>query len=109
MRAEAQTSAPTTPEPMFPIVVNDRWRVMDDGALQWILQHRRQDKRAVAPSKRFGGDWYARSYCNTRRALLRCIKEYCGDVDPEAVARIETLPARHPQPYVARQLAKARR
>ena len=63
------------------VKLNDKWRI-DDDPLQWILK------------RRSGKVWRDRSFCMTRKALLRCIREYCGDVDPAAVAFIETWPER---------------
>ena len=33
--------------------------------------------------------WRARSYCRTKDALLRCIREYCGLADDGALGCIE--------------------
>jgi hypothetical protein len=65
------------------IALNDRWSVTDD-PLQWILQCRRGDQ------------WHARSFCRTRSALQRCIREYCGPVDAVARLQIDALPDWHP-------------
>ena len=43
------SAAATTAAVDFPIVLNDRWRVVDD-PLQWILQYRESD-----PSERSTG------------------------------------------------------
>ena len=67
--------------------LNERWRIVDD-PLQWILQRRGHTNGKVGP-------WQARSFCTTRKALLRCIRKYYGDVDPAAVAYIETWPERN--------------
>ncbi len=69
------------------VKLNDKWRIVDD-PLQWILQRRGEKNGKFGP-------WQARSFCTTRKALLRCIREYCGAVDPAAVAYIETWPERH--------------
>ena len=47
-----------------------------------------------SPGKSTG--WHNRSYCVTREGLLRCIREYCGEVDIAALATIEALPRWHP-------------
>ena len=52
------------------IELNRDWRVVDDD-LQFILQGR----KGAARSKATG--WRGRSFCRTREALLRCIREYC--------------------------------
>ena len=67
--------------------LNDLWRVVDD-PLQWILVRRGNKNGNFGP-------WKARSFCTTRKVLLRCIREDCGDVDPAAVALIETWPERN--------------
>ena len=42
-----------------------------------------------------------RSFCETRTALLRCIGEYCGEVDHDALRLVEQLPERYPGPAAA--------
>ena len=69
-------------------VLNDRWRVVDEG-LQWILQVRKG-----RPTAKSSG-WQHRCYHVERPALLRSIRELCGDVDPDALAVLETLPERY--------------
>jgi hypothetical protein len=64
------------------IALNGGWRVSED-ELQWILQRYR------------GGRWRDRSFCRTREALLRCIREYCGPVDPIGLLQVEALPEWH--------------
>jgi len=49
---------------------------------------RRQGRRT---SK--GSGWRGRSFCRSRTALIRCVGEYCGEVDPAALAIIESWPA----------------
>ena len=86
---DVDLSAAATPAAVdFPIVLNDRWRVTDD-PLQWILQYRESD-----PSERSTG-YKARSFCGSRGGLTRCVRDYCGDVDPDALARIDLLPDLH--------------
>ena len=66
--------------------LNDRWRVIEDrDAIQWILQVRKgvECGRAV---------WRGRSYCRTREALLRSVREHCGLVDLDALAALHDLP-----------------
>jgi hypothetical protein len=60
--------------------LNTHWRVIYD-PLQWILQHLR------------GGRWRDRSFCVTRRGLLRCIDENCGEAD---LSEILGFPEWHP-------------
>ncbi len=68
--------------------LNECWRVVDD-PLQWILQHRKG-----RPRKKNSG-WQGRSFCRTREALLRCVREYCVEVDPAALDKLNVLPDRH--------------
>ncbi len=67
----------------FPETLNSTWRVADDKKHQWVLQQRR------------GTKWRGRSFCRTRKSLLRCIERYCGIIDAEALARLENLPEWH--------------
>ena len=86
---DVDLSAVATPATVtFPIVLNDRWCVVDD-PLQWILAVR---QRANSKS---GSEYRHRSFCASRSGLTRCISEYCGDVDPDALARIDLLPDLH--------------
>jgi hypothetical protein len=62
--------------------LNATWRVVDD-PLQWILQRRKGNSRA----KNTG--WRARSYCRTKDALLRCIREHCCLPDDGTLGCIE--------------------
>lgn len=72
------------------IALNDRWRVRLNDPLQWILERRR-----ALPTRKSTG-WQGRSYCTQRRTLLRDIRDYCGDVDAEALRQVEALPERFP-------------
>jgi len=93
-----RTDATPVPEPpetspagssnALPTVLNNGWRVVND-PLQWILQ-----RRNSKPDKKHSG-WANRSYCRTREGLLRCVREYCGIVDLEALRRLEMLPEWH--------------
>jgi hypothetical protein len=65
--------------------LNSNWRVVDD-PLQWILQRRKGN-----PRKRNSG-WIDRSFCTTREGLVRCIREYCGEVDQNAFAELRHSP-----------------
>jgi hypothetical protein len=62
--------------------LNATWRVVDD-PLQWILQRRKGNSRA----KNTG--WRARSYCRTKDALLRFIREHCCLPDDGTLGCIE--------------------
>ncbi len=85
------------------VKLNDQWRVVDD-PLQWILSRRGKKNGSFGP-------WRPRSFCMTRKALLCYIREYCGEVDPVAVAFVETWPERHapgtmkPLAQIAREAA----
>jgi len=81
---------PTPAHPLNRLItrVNERWRVIDD-QLQWMLQWQKGK-----PRKKSSG-WVNRSFCRTREGLLRCIREYCGEVDGQVVATLEALPDLH--------------
>src|SRR5262245_57697984 len=64
--------------------LNTNWRVVDD-PLQWILQRRKGN-----PRKKNSG-WQDRSFCTTREVLLRCVGEYCGEVDQNALVDLRAL------------------
>ncbi len=66
--------------------LNDRWRIADDGRLQWILQYRYGEDAAA---------WRGRRFHVERDALLRSIRELCGAVDPAATAAVAIWPAMH--------------
>ncbi len=63
------------------IQLNATWRVLWTDQLQWILQRYTTLR------------WRDRSFCRKRDTLLRCIREYCGTVDPKALAIIAAWPA----------------
>ena len=81
-------SPPAHPSNSLIRQLNANWRVMDD-SLQWILQRRKGN-----PRKRNSG-WINRSFCTTRKGLLRCIRECCGEVDENALAELQALPHHH--------------
>jgi hypothetical protein len=56
---------------------------------QWILQRRKGNPRARNTG------WRDRSFCRTREALLRCIRQYCGEIEVEALAKLNLLPDWH--------------
>jgi hypothetical protein len=75
--------------PGFVARLNPDWRVVAcRDRVQWILQRR------GSPEKPRGDDWRGRSYCRTKEALIRCTREYCGPIEPAALAVLATLPAR---------------
>jgi hypothetical protein len=85
---QGQAKRPAHPSNGLIAELNERWRVVDD-PLQWILQ-----RRKGSPRKKNSG-WQGRSFCRTREALLRCVREYCGEVDPAALNKIKALPDWH--------------
>ncbi len=75
--------------------LNSKWRVVDEDR-QWMLQFRRgTTRRATGATPEEMPRWRGRSYCLTRPALLRLIKEHCGEVDAAALALIEALPEKY--------------
>lgn len=72
------------------VVLNERWRVRLNDPAQWILEY-----RLGRPTRKSTGNT-GRSYCNQRRTLLRDIHDYCGNVDPNALAQVKMLPERFP-------------
>ena len=80
---------PAHPSHRLVAQLNASWRVIDD-PLQWILQRTKGN-----PRKKNSG-WRDRSFCRTRDALLRCVREYCGEVDPSALATLKALSDWHP-------------
>src|SRR5262249_17442642 len=69
--------------------LNQSFRVVDD-PLQWMLQQRKGNPRKKNSS------WRGRSFCRTRDALVRCVRECCGEIAAEAVSKLQTLPDWHP-------------
>jgi hypothetical protein len=67
-------SRPAHPSHRLVAQLNESWRVVDD-PLQWILQRKKGSPR------RKNSGWRSRSFCRTREALLRCIREYCCSRD----------------------------
>ena len=82
-------NGPAHPSNRVVAQLNAKWRVVDD-PLQWILQ-----RKKGSPRSRNAG-WQGRSFCRAREALLRCVHEYCGEVDLDALARLQDLPDWHP-------------
>ena len=67
--------------------LNDQWRVIEcRNGIQWILQRR---------ANKAGGDaWYGRSYCCTKKALIRVCRAHSGEINPNAMAVLDALPER---------------
>jgi hypothetical protein len=91
LRGECQEciKRPAHPSNWLVAQLNATWRVVDD-PLQWILQRRKGN-----PRTRNSG-WRDRSFCRTRDALLGCIRKHCGEIDAEALPKLEALPGCHP-------------
>jgi hypothetical protein len=68
--SEDQLKPLAHPRNQLLIQLNDNWRIVEDHR-QWILQRRKGNAR----NKNSG--WRDRSFCGTRAALLRCIREHC--------------------------------
>ncbi len=74
----------TAPHPK-PLALNANWQVARYDSMQWILQRKK------------GTGWRSVHYCMSRKGLLDSIREIVtGDVDPAAVAEIESWPRIHP-------------
>jgi hypothetical protein len=86
--SQERAERPAHPSNQLVAQLNERWRVVDD-PLQWKLQR----KKGNARKKNSG--WQDRSFCRTRDGLLRCVREYCGEVDVDALAKLNKLPVWH--------------
>ena len=65
--------------------LNDRWRVIVcKNSIQWILQRRRSGPNS----------WRGRSFCCTREALIRCVREHAGQIGGDALVILLRLPER---------------
>ncbi len=61
--------------------INGRWRLSEDGELQWILEYRK------------GKDWRAKAYCGTKVGLLEVALPHNKVATPAAVlAALSHLP-----------------
>ncbi len=74
------------PQPAtFPI--NDRWRLSEDGDVQWILQ------RANPKAKDDRHRWSSVAFCGTRAGLLNVALPHYGIISSDAASRVlESLP-----------------
>ena len=84
----------------FVLQISRNWRIAEDD-LQWILQRCKKIKRYVDEWGHHE-NWRGRSFCCTRKALIRCISEHVkleADEDPglieAAVASVERFPEMH--------------
>lgn len=72
-----------------------RWRITSiDHPGQWVLERRK------------GGQWHGSSWCTTRAALERCIRETGEQFTPHELARLHGLPERYPGPSASSELGK---
>ncbi len=84
----------------FLFQISRNWRIAED-ELQWILQ-RCKNLKQYTSDRDHSENWRGRSFCRTRKALIRCIREYVklepgedqGPVEA-AVARVERFPEMH--------------
>jgi hypothetical protein len=79
---------PAHPLNLLVAQLNKTWRVVDH-PLQWRMQRRKGNPRAK------NAGWRDRSFCTTREGLLRSVRQYCGKVEPAALAKLTALPAYH--------------
>ncbi len=84
----------------FLLQISRNWRLAEDD-LQWILQRCRNGRR-FQNEQEHTGNWYGRSFCRTRKALSRCVRENVKIEDDEdsalieaAVARVQAWPEMH--------------
>ena len=82
-------SSRVVPSKDMVIVLNDLWRVRDDG-VQWILEVRKGRKRARASG------YVGRRFHVSRTGLRASIRKFCGEIDPMDTRAILRLPERHP-------------
>ena len=83
-----RSKRPAHPSRRLVAQLDETWRVIAD-PLQWRLQRKKGNPR----SKNSG--WRDRSFCTTREGLLRCVREYCANVEPAALDKLATLPEHH--------------
>ena len=84
-RCQGEEGRPAHPSNRLIAQLNATWRVVDY-PLQWRLQRKKGNSRTR------NSGWQDRSFCTTREGLLRCMREYCGDVEPAALAKLAALP-----------------
>ncbi len=68
-------------------IINDRWRLSEDGECQWILQ------RANPKAKHDRNRWQSVAYCGTREGLLEVALPHHGVTPSDAAAlSLKSLP-----------------
>ena len=84
----------------FSFQISRNWRLAEDD-LQWILQ-RCKNLKQYTSDRDHSENWRGRSFCRTRKALIRCIGEHVmlepgegDDLIEAAVARVERFPEMH--------------
>jgi hypothetical protein len=87
-RSDGLPHSPAHPSNRVLAQLNSKWRVVGD-PLQWILQRKKGNPRKKNSGRQ------DRSFCTTREAVLRCAREYCGEVDDEALSQVRALPEFH--------------
>ena len=88
----------------FLFQISRNWRLAEDD-LQWILQ-RSKNLKQYTSDRDHSENWRGRSFCRTRKTLIRCIREHVSlepgegaDVIEAAVARVEQWSEMHrPKP-----------
>lgn len=87
------SSSPNKPAPLQNqpfIILNGRWRIRLTDPQQWILE-----RRHGAAGKKDTG-YKGKSFCATRRVLIRNIKEDCGPINSVALRMVAALPEQFP-------------
>ena len=75
--------------PFVVAILNNRWRVIAcSHGLQWILQYRNRAETVARDV------WRGRSYCRTKKALIRVCDAHAGLIDPHGRAILAALPER---------------
>jgi hypothetical protein len=78
----------TTTTKHEPIVLNDKYRIIDE-TIQWILEVRRSADGVHNPK------YQSIRYCRSRIGLAACVDTLAGNVTPEARRLTEALPDWH--------------
>lgn len=69
-------------------ILNDDWRVIEcRSGTQWITQRR------LGGIERVTARWRSKSHCRSRADLIALVTRHAGEVLPDAMARLEELPA----------------
>jgi hypothetical protein len=98
--SSASPSPVAHPSDRLLIQLNDDWRVVDDDR-QYVIQRRRGHARSRATG------WIGRCLSDSRSTLA--LHSQCGDLEPEAIAAIESLPLAKEKRRPGRQNQRAAR